>query len=231
MGLFGLFLLSHGLIVLFPSPGPTDAFPSDFTSKALGVRLFVCCFVRGEGGAGGAGQAVCCLLYENNRGGKQPRPLSEGAKPPPRRRFPRPASHLAAYFQKFLCFRESFSIPPPPPSPRTSSHFAPALSKASLCPAAGAELCGAARSGAGDSAGPRGAGAATPGGPPAGPPIPAPPRHQSPLGRRTPLFPLGPKIGQKKVSCARATRRKAAPGGSYRGRGPEDVQINVYVYA
>ena len=117
-----LFLISHCLTVLFASPGPADAFPSDFTSKALGVCLLLRSFVRkGERRRGRGGvcsglalrsrpAAVCFtkIVWGNPTTSPQRR-----LKPPPRRSL-RPASHLVSYFQKFLCFRESFSIPSAP---------------------------------------------------------------------------------------------------------------------
>lgn len=95
----GLFLLSHGLMVLLPSPGPTDAFPSDFTSKP---SVLACCFgVRKE--REGAelprrvGSASRALVYPENSGGNNPNPAVQKRSPRP---FPRLISRLI--------FRNSF---------------------------------------------------------------------------------------------------------------------------
>lgn len=102
------------------------------SSRCLLVCSLLCKKGGKERGAGvpqgfaSAERAARCLLYKINLGRPTPTQTpSEGAKPPTRRLFPRPASHLASYFQKFLCFRESLSIFPPSLS---SPHLLP------LCP-------------------------------------------------------------------------------------------------
>lgn len=73
----GLFVLSHGLIVLAPRPGLTERFPSRFAAKKIG--FFAPCFALGEGiwaweravGAGNRGglAAPSSWPYKNNSGG------------------------------------------------------------------------------------------------------------------------------------------------------------------
>ncbi|XP_053944182.1 homeobox protein Hox-B3 isoform X3 [Cuculus canorus] len=117
------FLPSLGLIIL--SPGPAHSLP-------FGVCLFVGCFVRKKERREesrqpfGLQSRLFALCFTKIIQGKTTATLARRTKPTARR-FPSPASHLASYFQKFLCFRETLSILSPLPlSPRTSSHFAPA---------------------------------------------------------------------------------------------------------
>lgn len=138
--------------------GPHRAFPFLFRCKKIG--FFAPCFALGEGiwageravGAGNRGglAAPSSWPYKNNSGGGwgEIKPTPKAKRRSEAAASPRPRSRLSAYFQKFLCFRESLCFPPPSFSPpRTSSLSAAAHGALKSSSVLGC-LRGAARSGA-----------------------------------------------------------------------------------